>query len=330
MYEAEFTKRATTQGWWVCQTGSGPEWEATRERYIMTASAMAAMWNGAGYERTNHALDRIVDGARKVFDRYTQIMLDEGKRMEESVIKTLVAEFWGIATWKLSPGVFEVVIGNVNVGASPDGVLWLERHQIPIEVKWHAKGECKIPLPVGYFAQLYTQMRATRATVGLYLGMAPSGEMWGTVLARSPTVDLEFDKRMDWFMEQVKQRRAGKRTARYPDEVDALQQLRDRCVIWKQADLSGLREFLVQRVKWDDVRGNTDIFDLERNAVERTESYSERDSPCALPLPRRTSSPAGLARSRSRSSSPRKRRVPEGIVRADVVEGDEEMEGERE
>lgn len=326
-YETEFTKRARDEGWWVCLEGSGPEWEATRERYTLTASAMAALWNGAGYERTNHALDRIVDGARKVFDSYTKVLLEEGKRMEQTVIRTLVAEFWGVATWKLSPGVFEVKIGTVMVGASPDGILWLERHQIPIEVKWHAKGQCKIPIPCGYFAQLYTQMMATRATLGLYLGMAPDGEMWCTVLARSTIVDQKFAKRMDWFATQVELRRNGHRFARYSDKVNSLQKLRDRCIVYSHPNVSGVREFLVQRAKWDDVRGNTDSFDLERNAVASTESIGSPGSPCALPLPRSKSTGRRVARRGSGTPSPRSRSLSPRSPRTVVAQGDEEVEG---
>lgn len=328
-YELEFTKRATEEGWWVTMEGSGPEWEAAREAYVMTASAMGALWNGAGYERTKRALDRIVDGERRVFDAYTLRLLEEGKRMEKEVLVTLLQNFWGLGTWKLSPGVFEVRLASTRVGASPDAVLWLERHQIPVEVKWHANGECKMPMPVGYFAQLYTQMMATRATLGLYLGMAPNGEMWGSVVGRSREVDMAFHERMGWFEVQIELRRNGK-TARFPGEVDALEELRNKCVIWKQANLTGLRDFLVARTKFDDVRGNTDYFDLERNAVPPTAPVSPSSPPCALPLPGRKPACARVARRRSRSSSPRARSVPEGIVCADVAQGDETLEGTQE
>ena len=345
-YELEFTKRATEEGWWVTKEGSGPEWEAAREAYVMTASAMGALWNGAGYERTKRALDRIVDGERRVFDAYTLRLLEEGKRMEKEVLVTLLQNFWGLGTWKLSPGVFEVRLASTRVGASPDAVLWLERHQIPVEVKWHANGECKMPMPVGYFAQLYTQMMATRATLGLYLGMAPNGEMWGSVVGRSREVDMAFHERMGWFEVQIELRRKANEENRerekrgekkkkkcYPSEVDALEELRNKCVIWKQANLTGLRDFLVARTKFDDVRGNTDYFDLERNAVPPTAPVSPSSrpaSPCALPLPGRKPACARVARHRSRSSSPRARSVPEGIVCADVAQGDETLEGTQE
>lgn len=346
-YEVEFTERATREGWWVCTEGSGPVWEATRERYIMTASAMGALWNGAGYERTGAALDRIIHGEKRVFNAYTLRLLEEGKRMERTVLETLLLNFWGLGTWKLSPGVFEFQLAGTKVGASPDAVLWLGRHQIPVEVKWHANGECKIPTPVGYFAQLYAQMMATRATVGLYLGMAPGGEMWGAVFARSHVVDTKFHEQMHWFEDQIRLWRKAKefdavkhmrgekqaRKKKFPSEVDEIEALRDQCTIWKQPNLTGLRDFLVARTKFDDVRGNTDMFDLERNAVAPTRPASPNSrpaSPCALPLPRGSPSGSRVADRRSRSPSPRSGLLFEGGICTQLAEGDAEVEGTQE
>lgn len=326
-YELEFTERATREGWWVCQEGSGPKWEETRERYIMTASAMGALWNGAGYERTGAALDRVIHGEKRVFNAYTLRLLEEGKRMERTVLETLLLNFWGLGTWKLSPGVFEFQLAGTKVGASPDAVLWLGRHQIPVEVKWHANGECKIPTPVGYFAQLYAQMMATRATVGLYLGMAPGGEMWGAVFARSHNVDTAFHTQMHWFETQIEL--AKTRKLKFRSQVDELEELRNTCTIWKQPNLTGLRDFLVARTKFDDVRGNTDMFDLERNAVAPTRPASPA-SPCALPLPRGSPSRSRVADRRSRSPSPRSGLLFEGGICTQLAEGDAEVEGTQE
>lgn len=330
-YENEFRERATADGWWVIQEGSGPEWEKARKKYQMTASAAGAMWNGAGYERTSQALARIVDGKQKVFDRYTQIMLDEGKAHEAEVIGGLVKLFWGYATWQLSPGIFEFKWFNTPIGASPDGILWFGRHQIPIEVKWHAKGECKIPMPSGYFAQLYVQMIATRACLGIYLGMAPNGESWCQVIQRKIKVDNAFEERFWWFLGEMAKFRTEK-NVRYKDESRVLEAYRMSCTLLQQKGTEGLVEFLKATTKRFDDDGTTELFDVVRNAIPptRVQTPTAPTSPPSpgLPLPEALRTPRSVGRSRSRSASPRERSVRKGSVGQGVVEGDEKVEGE--
>lgn len=335
-YQNEFEERA--KAFWPVREGSGPAWELGRKKYLLTASSMAGLWNGVGFERTGQLLGRLVFGEERVFNEYQRLMLAEGKKHEDRVIKELMGCFFTYACWRLSPGIFEFDVilryddgekERLWIGASPDGMLFLERHQIPIEVKWHAHGVCQYPMPCKYFIQLYTQMLATRALYGLYYAQAPDGKELCAVITRSRKTDLAVAERVAWFHAEYNdwKRRAkkGKRGKRYTEAVDALDAERVRCTIGSWSHTNAVLDFLRLRIKHDDENGTTDLFDLERNAIAPTRPGTP--TPCALPLPRSRSSSPRVGNPRSRSPSPNKRPVPEGELGACVVEGDEEVEG---
>jgi hypothetical protein len=264
-----------------------------------------------------------------VFSEYTKILMEEGRVHESEVEDLLLEGFVGAATWMRSPGIFEFELGGETIGASPDAILWLDRHHIPIEVKWHAKGECKYPMPCNYFAQLYTQMMATRATLGVYLGVAPSGEMCCTVLQRLAEVDDKFEEQVLWYRSERKMYERGVRK-RYSEAIDKIDELRIKSIVFQKRSTADLLRFLRERTKQHDKDGTTDDFDPERNAVPPTRASTPAcapRSPHPLPLPRGHSNSPPLVGGRSRSASPRTRRVPTRELGESVVEGNAEVEG---
>lgn len=273
-YQTEYEVRALANKWWACQEGSGESWEAARKKYRLTASVMSGLWNGSGYERTGNILNRLITGECRIFSNYTRVMMEQGQQQERETLTRLFRWVVGSGTWKLSPGIFEIDIGKETVGASPDAMLYCFNQHIPVEVKYHAGGQCKVPLPCGYFAQLYTQMMATRAMLGLYAGRAPDDTCYVAIVKRTAKTDDAFHKRVRWFINELNEAIENKHIGRYPEAIDELESLRDRCLMHEFSKFDCVLKYL--KVCCDE---------LGENPVYYANRYKFTAAPNELPLP---------------------------------------------